>query len=587
MVDRLVRIIAALGDVQTPQDVAEVLVSAVTPEFDIPAAGVWLVQGDELVVAAARWTTEEDRDRFSSVPLDSDLPGAQVYRTGVPIWVDTREESLHAYRAMAVPRGFFVLPLMGSKGCAGVFGGTGQDPETFTAEERTYISTITALCGQAIERTASVVTERETRHVLEFLAEATRLMVAELEPTQVLHSLVRLGASYLSPWCAVYLAQGDVLVRAALAIEGGELLAGEVLRSDPVPLDADVPLTRVLRSGRSEVMEEVPAALVQRTVPPSRFPHGSRGRRWSALIVPVVARSRTVGVLSLASDSWDRSPPDALRFAAEGLATRAGMAFDAAQRYQGQRDLVEMFTNAFLPVEVPTIEGLRLATSYIPAVGRVCGDWYDVIVLDDGDALVGLGDAMGHGVEASSRMAKLRYSARAVAAIDPRPATVLGVLSRTAAEERSIATALYARVDPRRGEMLWSSAGHLPPFLVHESGAVEELRAPETVILGAVADRPYRQYRAQLRPGDVVIAFSDGVVERRRVSIDEGTARLRRTIAEVGTGDMGTLLDEIVARHCAHPEDDCCILTLQWSGTASPAGAPTDPGRHCGAVAPW
>jgi GAF domain-containing protein len=565
VLDRLVRITSALADAETPAAVANVIVDTLRSEFEVPTGGVWLKEGDVLRTLAATWESPADVARFAHVAVEDDLPASEVLRTGEAVWVASVEEATVRFPRLAVGRGFFVLPLQGASRRFGVLAGSITDRQRLSAVERQFLLAVASLGAQALERTMLVSSERRTRLTLEFLAEATQVMVKALDPDVVLRTLVRLAVPRLAPWCAVYLAGDGVLTRVALEVAGDEALRDKLGRSNPVTLDSASPLARTWRTGETQVLEHVTAETVARSYPPdlARRIVGDN-RTWSALVAPVVMANETIGVMSLVSDRWNGPPPRAIRFAAEGLATRAGMALDAARRYRGQRDLVEMFTNALLPARLPAIDGLELAARYISPEGGVCGDWYDVDQVAPGAVLFALGDAVGHGLSASTMMAKLRNAARGLAVVDRRPSAILRGLSVLVASDETIATALYGLIDPRTGRARWSSAGHIPPLVLSGDGSVQVAEgAPVWPVLGVSPSPGYQDRTTTLNPNDSLVLVSDGVVERRSLGIDTGLSRLRHTL-ERCAGESATAMAELVAtEHCRHPEDDCCILVIK------------------------
>jgi GAF domain-containing protein len=565
VLDRLIRITSALADAETPTAVANVIVETLRSEFDVPSGGVWLKEGDVLQALAATWDSPHDLARFAKVAVDDDLPAAEVLRTGEAVWVATVEEAAARFPALAVGRGFFVLPLQGASRRFGVLAGSITERQRLSAVERQFLLATASLGAQALERTMLVSSERRTRLTLEFLGEATRVMVKALDPDAVLRTLVRLAVPRLAPWCAVYLAGDGVLTRVALEIAGDRTLRDLLGQSNPVTLDSASPLARTWRTGQTQVLDHVTAETVARSYPPdlARRIVGDE-RTWSALIAPVVVANETIGVMSLVSDRWGGAPSRAVQFAAEGLATRAGMALDAARRYRGQRDLVDMFTNALLPARLPTIDGLDLAARYISPEGGVCGDWYDVDEVAPGEVLFALGDAVGHGLAASTTMAKLRNAARGLAVVDRRPSAILRGLSVLVESDQSIATALYGLIDPRQGRARWSSAGHIPPFVLCADGSVAVADGPPVwPVLGVPFARGYQDRTTTLEPNDSLVLVSDGVVERRSLGIDTGLNRLRHTLERCAGESVGALAERIAAEHCRQPEDDCCILVIK------------------------
>jgi serine phosphatase RsbU (regulator of sigma subunit) len=212
----------------------------------------------------------------------------------------------------------------------------------------------------------------------------------------------------------------------------------------------------------------------------------------------------------------------------------------------------------------------------LPSGDAVCGDWYDVSPLPDGQLLVGVGDAAGHGLPAAALMAELRNAARGLAFAGHKPANMLADLSALAAQNSldSFATAAYGRLDPATGAGSWALAGHLPPLLLPAEGPHHYVALPSSPPLGIEPAAPGPEtddrtghrdrqgnHRMVLAPGDTLVLYTDGLVERRHESLDQGLARLESTVAGP-VRDAAGLADRVVARLCQDLSDDCCLLVL-------------------------
>jgi serine phosphatase RsbU (regulator of sigma subunit) len=219
------------------------------------------------------------------------------------------------------------------------------------------------------------------------------------------------------------------------------------------------------------------------------------------------------------------------------------------------------------PIELP---GLKVALRYLPA-GRqslVGGDWYHAAEQRDGSVLLAVGDVAGHGTPAATTMAQLRHALRALAVLTTDPAELLGHLNRLTCElERETpelaATAVIARYDPARRLITWAQAGHLPPLLSRR-GRTAPLSRPPGTMLGVVEDAVYRNATLDLFVGDVLLLYTDGLVEHRRASLDEGLDAVIATVDEAVAASperpLGELLDRL---RRANPEDDTCVLAAR------------------------
>ncbi len=215
---------------------------------------------------------------------------------------------------------------------------------------------------------------------------------------------------------------------------------------------------------------------------------------------------------------------------------------------------------------------LEVSVSYQPAHREDLsgGDWYDVIDLGGGRHGLVVGDVVGHDIEASATMGQLRAVVRALAQIDPEPRHVL---ERTEAIARSIDAAActtlhYAVLDSGRSTLTYASAGHPPPLLIRSTGEPELLEAGRGPALAALQDASHDQAEATVDPGDIVVLYSDGLIERREESIDVGLARLRDTAASLPasftTDDVvHALTDQML--YGVERRDDVCALAVRYA----------------------
>ncbi|WP_148308049.1 SpoIIE family protein phosphatase [Actinoplanes friuliensis] len=219
------------------------------------------------------------------------------------------------------------------------------------------------------------------------------------------------------------------------------------------------------------------------------------------------------------------------------------------------------------PIELP---GVKVAVRYLPAgqESLVGGDWYHAAALRDGSVLFAIGDVAGHGTQAATTMAQLRYSLRALAVTTSDPANLLGHLNRLTCDldqERpeTAATAIVARYEPAQRRLTWAQAGHLPPLL-SRAGRTEPLARPSGPMLGVVEDARYECATLRMELGDVLMLYTDGLVEHRRRTLDEGLDAVIRTVDEAVAASPRQPLAELLSRlRQANPDDDTCILAFR------------------------
>ncbi|MEV6071296.1 SpoIIE family protein phosphatase [Nocardia sp. NPDC052001] len=209
------------------------------------------------------------------------------------------------------------------------------------------------------------------------------------------------------------------------------------------------------------------------------------------------------------------------------LAARLGQGLHRVQEIDQQREAAVALQHAILgPARLPA----GFAVRYQPATRplQVGGDWYDIVPLADQRIGIVVGDCVGHGLDAATVMGQLRSACRALLLEHARPAPALAGLDRFAAllPGARCTTVFCAVLDPVSGELLYSSAGHPPPILVHADGTITTLEGPvHGLPVGVRVDRPRTQDQLVLPARATLLLYTDGLVERRRRSLDEGIAR--------------------------------------------------------------
>ncbi|MGW5257148.1 PP2C family protein-serine/threonine phosphatase [Streptomyces sp. NPDC004012] len=195
----------------------------------------------------------------------------------------------------------------------------------------------------------------------------------------------------------------------------------------------------------------------------------------------------------------------------------------------------------------------NIAVRYLPATTslNVCGDWYDIVDLPPDLYSVAVGDVVGHGLHAAAVMGMLRSALSAAIRALPSPAQALEILGLYARsiEGATAATAVKVLIDPRTRLIIYSSAGHPPPVLLHRDGTCHLLDQATDPPLGA---RPHHVPRPQASMsytrGDTLVLYTDGLIERRDEDIYTGLAHLTKALAQDTTLAPDQLADSLLAR---------------------------------------
>ena len=279
--------------------------------------------------------------------------------------------------------------------------------------------------------------------------------------------------------------------------------------------------------------------------------------------VPLVFEGEVRGALLVHArpgESFDESDLRLLAPAAE----RASLAISRAQLLERERAVAETLQRALLPERLPTVAGARLAAHFEPAAGHVGGDWYDAVELDTGELALAIGDVAGKGIPAAALMGELRGGLRASALDGGEPHETLRRLDRLALRAGRMATVVLVVLDPASGALRVASAGHLPPLLVEPGGEARFLRGGASTPLLAY-DAGAGSGGETLAAGARVVLYTDGLVERRRETIDAGLDRLAAAAA-AHTGALEDLPGRLLAAMRPPADglrDDIAILAVE------------------------
>ena len=287
----------------------------------------------------------------------------------------------------------------------------------------------------------------------------------------------------------------------------------------------------------------------------------------SLIGVPLLAEGVVMGVLVAGADpprEFSGEDLTLLRLAAE----RVGLAIAHARVYEREHRIAETLQRSLLPDRLPELPGLEVAARYLPAASEaeVGGDWYDVIPIAGGAVGLVMGDVAGKGLAGASMVGRLRSALRAYALEGHDGGRVVERLNRllwTEAEESQMATMLYLIVDPAASTVRWVNAGHPPPLVI-SGGEVHFLQGDASVPLGVLPFPTYEEVTAPMNPGDAILLYTDGLIERPGEHLDQGLRELAARVREA-PGDPQGLLDHLLATlvppHGA--SDDVALLTLR------------------------
>jgi len=251
------------------------------------------------------------------------------------------------------------------------------------------------------------------------------------------------------------------------------------------------------------------------------------------------------------------------------LAGRLGQGLQRVHQVDQQRETALVLQHAILgPTDLPGGFAVRYQAASRPL--QVGGDWYDVVDLQDGRIALIVGDCVGHGLAAATVMGQLRSACRALLLDHPSPRAALCGLDRFAARlpGAQCTTAVCAVLDPGSGELVYSSAGHPPPILVDADGATRTLEDGHTIPVGLRPDRSRPEAHATVPAGGTLLLYTDGLVERRGSSLDQGIERASVLVEDGRTSTLDDLADQIMTRLAPSNgyQDDVAVLLYRHPG---------------------
>ena len=416
---------------------------------------------------------------------------------------------------------------------------------------------------------------------LALLAAAGPALAASLDYEETLRRAARLVVPNLADWCLLDIAEEDGRVH-QLAAAHAEPAKEELLRrlAEHRSFGEDDPgsTAEVLRTGRSVLLPGLPDwSFYEREMGVGEHLEVLRELEPRSLMsVPLLARGKTLGAMTLVSSRSDHRYDDEDLALAEDLAYRCALAVDNARLYRDRSEIARTLQRSLLPPHLPQILGVDLGAEYLPAgeANEVGGDFYDVInTVEDGWVCV-IGDVRGKGAEAAAVTALARYTIRAVTMSDDLPSGILSGLNeamlRQLPEDR-FCTAACARLEPLDDEpgvgIDVSRAGHPPPLLVRADGAVEEISCPGRA-LGVFPDAELEDTHLRLMPGETIVFYTDGVTEARDPDGGFfGEERLHRFIGahagEHAASLARALKNAVLEFQEGYPRDDLALLVLR------------------------
>jgi serine phosphatase RsbU (regulator of sigma subunit) len=307
----------------------------------------------------------------------------------------------------------------------------------------------------------------------------------------------------------------------------------------------------------------------------------------SLLVVPLLARGRSIGVLAVFAReeaAFGADEMDLLRT----FASQAALAIDTAEMFSREHQVASVLKESIQPTRLPRVPGVDAAQVYLPAGAEadIGGDYYDLFRAPDGRIVAAIGDVCGKGVVAATKTSMIKYAVRGMVAAGVGPSRILRELNRMLSETgdaSNIVTVWLGYIDLEHGEIVYANGGHPPGLVLRAIDRTIE-RLPTTgALLGAVPDADWTEHTVPIGDGDTLLLYTDGVTEARAGARFFGEGRVRRSLRAGGSADaVAQRLFALVQRFSVGElRDDAAILALVMHPTGE-RGEGVTPGPASG-----
>ena len=418
-----------------------------------------------------------------------------------------------------------------------------------------------------------ITARKRAEHRAAFLAHAGEILDSSLDYRQTLERVARLAVPDIADWCSIsMLDERNQMYRLAIAHADPvrDRTAQELIEREALPQKHPAGAASVMRTATTQIVEDFSDELLVESLRDQRSHDIVRTLGLgSSISVPLVARGRMLGAISLLSETPFRFDAMDVQLAEE-LARRAAVSIDNARLYTEHSRIAHTLQAGLLPRPLPAIPGLKLAARYRPAgeLNEVGGDFYDVYLRSAGEWLVVIGDVTGHGARAAATTALVRYTLRAAALRPGSASELLAELNRAMlAQDAGFCTVALLSVrsaTPSPLELSVCLAGHPRPLLLGASGDVIEVGTPGTM-LGYLEHPDLTETRVTLGPDDRLLLYTDGLTESP--GSPSTPASLRDWLRTAPADTLEVLLTELetlaVSATEGRPRDDIAMLALQ------------------------
>jgi anti-anti-sigma factor len=459
------------------------------------------------------------------------------------------------------------------------------DAPAYNDDDRLLAEEIAGRAALSLDNALLLAEERAAAQRLGLLQRVTAELSAATTPVEVAVAAASHIAQLTGSQARVAVYEFDAAQRSLQVLTTAGLPLEDLWQH--VPLQVPAAITTAVVDRRPLWLESLEDRAGAQGLPDGQAESVAASGVQSEVALPLIVAGRVVGVVGIGF-------PARRRFAATergmllAVAEQCAQALDRARLYRAEQDIAEILQRSLLPQDLPRLPRLALSAEYLPGAEGTSagGDWYDVLELPGSRVAVAVGDVVGQGPAAAAVMGQLRSALSAALLQGTQPADALDLLDRFAARLPGAlaSTAVCVVVDWRAGTITWARAGHPPPLLI--TGEGPRLLDPVSgdsagPVLGVPDRAPYGEATARIAPGDTLLLYTDGLVERRGEHLDAGLDRLAVAAGELAAADPATLTRQLLDRMLAGSgqPDDVAVIAVRLIPPPLAGRIPADPTR--------
>ncbi len=532
---------------------ADFCVLYISPRAGLPrrfaAAHVDPHKQELLVRAERRWPTDVAQIR-AAIPGTEPMLVAEVDAPRRVAFLSSDDPEERTFTETQGARSVILVPLQRGDRDLGVavFACTEESGRRYNEGDVELARQLGQRFEQLIENAYLEHDAERARARLSVLAGISDILAVELDSQARLDAIVQVVLPIVADACAIYrpIDDGRAVRLAAFASTDADAVDYYDLDDRPTVhlIDSPAPPAVVMRTGEPLLLEQVPEDVLSSLDEPDAQRRARAAEVQSLVVAPLPGPDGLLGVIAFGLRGTERHYETEDLVLAGEIARRVAPAIDNALRFERQYATASALQLALLPDRLDAVPGMEIAARYLPGAVdvQVGGDWYDAVELPGGSLLVAIGDVVGHGISAATWMGNLRTLVRYCAFDGQDPAPLLARLNSycMASVGADMATVLVGVIDPLTGVARLASAGHPPPLVQRADGSVHVVWEGRGPPLGATTAAQFESVDIVVGPGDTMVFYTDGLVERRGEPFDAGLDRLAAS-ATAGRTEPQTL----------------------------------------------